>query len=106
MELEKALDFFRRLKRAGFKGELVGGAFKGKQEVHDLDLICLDKDLEYNRGIVEEVKGGYYLDRFGVELYYCSKGMYKGLRKALRATTYESIQGRLMKGLKFSKVRC
>lgn len=102
--LEECLSFWDSLKNYGFEGDLVGGAYKGKVEVHDLDLVCLIKDFESNRDIIESTKKSSSFN-VPIELYYCSSDMYSGLKKALRATTYENIHNKLMKGLRFSKVK-
>lgn len=104
VSLEKGLELWSILKDEGFKGDLVGGAFKGKSSIHDLDLLCLDKYTEYNSQLVKEVKKSNSLG-VPIELYYCTSTMYPGLKKALRSTTYENIKGKLMKGLRYRRSR-
>ena len=96
------LKFANTLKRAGFKGEIVGGAYKGKNESHDLDLICRERDLPNNLAVIQKAQRGR--NYIPVELYVAEPKYYKGLRKALRATRYEAINERLMKGLHFRKI--
>jgi hypothetical protein len=86
----------------GFKGELVGGAWKGKNESHDLDLICKEKDFPSNRVVIEKYRNTH--PDIPIELYVAEPMYYSKLRKALRSTRWEAIQGRLMKGLHFKKV--
>jgi hypothetical protein len=102
--LEECLEFWKLLKSSGFEGDLVGGAYKGKAKIHDLDLLCYTGDLESNIELVRGIKLSYNFTT-PIELYSCSWDMYDGLKKALRATTYESIRERLMKGLRFKKVK-
>jgi hypothetical protein len=88
--------------RHGFKGEIVGGVWKGKNESHDLDLICRERDLRSNRAIIGKYRNA--CPDIPIELYVVEPKYYKGLCKALRATRWQAIQGRLMKGLHFCKV--
>ena len=86
----------------GFRGEIVGGAYKGKNESHDLDLICRERDLPNNLVVIEKKRNAY--PDIPIELYVAEPKHYRGLRKALRATRYEAINERLMKGLHFRKM--
>lgn len=86
----------------GFKGEIVGGAYKGKNESHDLDLVCRERELQSNLSVIKKYRNTR--PEIPIELYVSEPKYYRRLRKALRATRYEAINERLMKGLHFRKL--
>ena len=88
------------LRRKGLKSEIVGGVYKNKNEIHDIDLIVRKKDVEKDLKILENSD----ID-CSVELYIVDDKQYDRLKNALRSTTYENISERKMRGLKFNKIR-
>jgi DNA polymerase/3'-5' exonuclease PolX len=98
--LEKAEAIVANLKRKGLQAEVVGGIHKKKEYLHDIDLICRSRYIDKNIQVIRNAKL-----RFPVELYAADDEMYMRLKKALRATTWEAIQGRLMKGLRYKKMK-
>ena len=80
--------------------EVGGGCFKGKPELHDIDLVVREEDVP---NVVKAVKG--HIPPVPVELYIADENNYPGLLRAIRASTYEAISQRLMKGLHFRKMR-
>ena len=88
------------LRQRGLKAEVVGGIYKKKEEIHDIDLITRQSNGEKDLKILREQN----LD-CPVELYITSDKQYKRLRDALRSTTYENITGHKMRGLRYNKVR-
>ena len=88
------------LRRKGLKAEIVGGIYKKKEEIHDIDLITRQKNAEKDLVILNSSE----LD-CPVELYIVSDRQYNRLRDALRSTTYENITGHKMRGLRYNKVR-
>ena len=100
MFLDEGKQIVNRLKEKGLKAVVVGGIYKGKEEVHDIDLITRQSNGEKDLKILREQN----LD-CPVELYITSDKQYKRLRDALRSTTYENITGHKMRGLRYNKVR-
>jgi predicted nucleotidyltransferase len=80
--------------------EAGGGYFKGKPTLHDIDLVVREENVP---GVVKAVKS--YIPSVPVELYIADGNNYPGLLRAIRASTYEAISQRLMKGLHFRKMR-
>ena len=99
IKLAEAKKTYQALQRKGLNAEYVGGLWKGKEVLHDIDLIVRYKDSVHDIDIIKRSK-----IKAPIELYVVDDSMYVRLRKALRSTTYEAIQGRLMKGLKFKRV--
>jgi hypothetical protein len=99
VKLVEAKRIYQLLRRKGLNAEYVGGLFKGKEVLHDIDLIVRYKDAVKDIDIIKRSK-----IRAPIELYIVDDSMYVRLRKALRATTYEAIQGRLMKGLQYKRM--
>ena len=100
MILNRGKQIINRLKEQGLKVAVVGGVYKGKEEIHDIDLLVKEKDSSKVLSILEKQN----LD-IPIELYIADEKMYPRLLKALRATTYENIQSRGMKGLRYKKMR-
>jgi len=88
------------LQRQGLKAEVVGGIYKKKEEIHDIDLITRKKYSEKDLQILRNSD----LD-CPVELYIVDDKQYDRLKNALRSTTYENISGRKMRGLRYNKVK-
>ena len=88
------------LRQKGLRAEIVGGIYKKKEEIHDIDLVVRKKDADRDLQILNDSD----ID-CPVELYVVSDNQYKRLRDALRSTTYENITGHKMKGLRYNKIR-
>ena len=99
IKLADAKRVYQSLQRKGLNAEYVGGLWKGKEVLHDIDLIVRYKDSVHDIDIIKLSK-----IKAPIELYVVDDSMYARLRKALRATTHEAIQGRLMKGLRFKRM--
>jgi hypothetical protein len=95
----RALRIVDELKHRGLKAEIVGGIHKKKDVLHDIDLITREKNAAKDIAIIKSIR-----TTTPIELYVTSTEHYQGLRRALRATTYAAIQGRLMKGLRFKRM--
>ena len=93
----------------GFYGELnAGQMLRFVAELNNLPVDVANNRIEEalkEVGLYEESekKINAYPD-IPIELYVAEPKYYKGLRKALRATRYQAINERLMKGLHFRKV--
>ena len=100
MLLAEGKSIVSSLRQKGLKAEVVGGIYKKKEEIHDIDLITRQSNGEKDLKILREQNL-----ECPVELYITSDKQYKRLRDALRSTTYENITGHKMRGLRYSKVR-
>ena len=87
------------LRRKGLKAEIVGGIYKNKDVLHDIDLITRRNNADKDLKILKE-----YAD-YPIELYVVSDGQYEKLKDALRSTTYENISGKKMRGLHYNKIK-
>jgi hypothetical protein len=88
------------LRQKGLKSEIVGGIYKKKEDIHDIDLIVRRKDAEKDIVILK------YSDiDCPVELYVVNDRQYDRLKNALRSTTYENISGKKMRGLRYNKIK-
>jgi hypothetical protein len=87
------------LRQKGLKSEIVGGIYKKKEDIHDIDLIVRRKDAEKDIVILK------YSDiDCPVELYVVNDRQYDRLKNALRST-YENISGKKMRGLRYNKIK-
>jgi hypothetical protein len=84
----------------GAKFDVAGGIWKRKPVVHDIDLVVKRENLGSVLRVVSANKA-----RVPVEIYIPYDGFEAKLLIALRATTYEAINQRLMAGLRYSKRR-
>jgi hypothetical protein len=88
------------LRQKGLKSEIVGGIYKKKEDIHDIDLIVRRKDAEKDIVILK------YSDiDCPVKLYVVNDRQYDRLKNALRSTTYENILGKKMRGLRYNKIK-
>jgi len=107
---EEALELANLLFGMGLKGEVAGSVWKGGERhewVHDLDIVMREADWEANLNVLKALVNEAEADKLplAVEFYIAEDSMYRGVLDALRATHYEVIKGRMMKGLRFRKMR-
>ena len=99
----EASEFFSFLKGLGCKGEAAGSLFKPqKQRCSDIDIVIRERDWQSFFCVLMGISGQPPVP---VEFYVCEDVFYEPLLSALRASRYEVIRGRLMKGLRFQKRR-
>lgn len=87
-------------RRSGAIFDDVGGVWKRKPTLHDIDILAHDRNLALVEQIVRANKS-----KVPVEIYHTDITHYQGLLFALRSGTWDMIHGKLMKGLRFGKVR-
>jgi hypothetical protein len=104
MKRDEALEFVSFLRGLGLRFEVVGGLYKGKPNVHDIDLVVRLSDWE-NSIFFSTLRSLNGKPPAVVEFYIADDVNYEPLCTALRATTHEAIKGRLMKGLRYRKRR-
>ena len=106
MRREEALGLAELLFGMGLKGEVAGSVWKGGSRhayVHDLDIVMREADWEQNLNILKSLVNEAL--PLAIEFYIAEDSMYRGVLEALRATHYEVIKRRLMKGLRFRKIK-
>ena len=87
------------LRQQGLKAEVVGGIYQKKEEIHDLELITRQNNLEKDLKILKKCAS------YPIELYVVNDRQYNKLKDALRSTTYENITGHKMRGLRYNKIQ-
>lgn len=100
MRLAEGKHLISLLRRKGLKAEIVGGIYKKKNILHDVDLITKKENADNDIDVLNDSDL-----KHPVELYIVNDRYYNRLRDALRSTTYENIAGRKMKGLKYNRFR-
>jgi hypothetical protein len=87
------------------KAEIGGGIYKGKPEVHDIDIV-VKADYPDEEQEVQAIGSKFALNSdvdVPIEFYIADSYNYDGLLKAIRAHRHEVIKWRMMKGLKYKK---
>jgi hypothetical protein len=99
ISLQEAKQYIILWRKHGASFDVVGGIWKKKKVLHDIDLVVRPGNVEKVSKIILSNK-----PNVPVELYIPLKERER-LIKTLRSSTWENIHGRLMKNLRFTKVR-